>query len=158
MISAVILMTGVVVVGVVILGTEFSSENFNYPTTTWCTCRNDVVKVYDGNSLRAPVMQMNGSTSTVLSRFNAVIIVYNKTASSSVGGSSSVSLHVNYTTFSKCVYVCVCACMRVCVCMHMCMSVCVCGGGVMHACMHACVHIHMCFMAYMVCLCVHACV
>lgn len=113
-----------------------------------------MVKVYDGNSLRAPMIQMNGSTSTVLSRFNAVIIVYNKTSSSSVGGNSNVSLQVNYTTFSKCV--CVCARVHVCVCARV--RVCVYVGGSVHACVHVCVHIHMCFMAYMVCLCVHACV
>ena len=89
--------------------------------------RKDVIRVYDGSSLSSPPINISlssGKALQVLSRFNAVVIVYNKTAASSLDATSSVSLQVHYSMFSKsvCVYACVCMCMRVCV--YVCVCVC----------------------------------
>ena len=86
-----------------------------------------MVKVYDGKSLNAPLIEIDGSSSSVLSRLNTVVIVYDKTALSSIDAISNVSLHVNYSTYSKCVCVCVPVVSvnvraRACVCMSVCMT------------------------------------
>ncbi|XP_076455109.1 uncharacterized protein LOC143289822 isoform X2 [Babylonia areolata] len=85
-------------------GSEPNVVNFTLQAiSTGAADVNDVVKVYDGNTMRHGLIELNNSkVNNALSRYNLAIIVFNFTSKN--GGNSAdppkLALRVNYTTFS----------------------------------------------------------